>query len=202
VECPIVRLPGCAGEVSAGAVVATHSVSVDVDYDNGIVALHGPPRNRWRDDRAANRIVREVSEKGEGRARFLRGPGLLPTSPKHSSIGGCASPSGCYTSPHARTLRRRDKGKPAARRERKATGLPYENDLAPGVDPYQVHNALGAADTTYAPPDDATLAYYENRLDDLYGCGSDTTDPGTSMTCRQAENAPLLPAGAITNAAN
>ena len=69
-------------------------------------------------------------------------------------------------------------------------------DLAPGVDPYQVHNALGAADTTYAPPDDATLAYYEDRLDDLYRCGWDTTDPGTSMTCRQAENAPLLPAGA------
>src|SRR5215212_4734685 len=33
-------------------------------------------------------------------------------------------PLGKYTSPHARALRHREKGKPAARRGRKATGLP------------------------------------------------------------------------------
>lgn len=55
-------------------------------------------------------------------------------------------------------------------------------------DPYQLHNALGASDTTYPPPDDATLAYYEGRLDALYGCGADGR-----VTCRQAENQPLLP---------
>jgi N-acetylglucosamine-6-sulfatase len=70
-------------------------------------------------------------------------------------------------------------------------------DLAPAIDPYQVHNALGPSDRAYPPPDDATLTYYEERLDNLYRCGSDTTDPQTSMTCRQAENAPLLPGGSI-----
>ncbi len=59
-------------------------------------------------------------------------------------------------------------------------------DLA--KDPYQVHNALGTSDTTYAAPDRATLAYYEQRLDDLYRCGVDGP-----MTCKEAENAPLLP---------
>jgi N-acetylglucosamine-6-sulfatase len=63
-------------------------------------------------------------------------------------------------------------------------------------DEHQLHNALGVADTTYPAPDDSILAYYEKRLDDLYRCGSDTTDPQMSMPCRQAENAPLLPAGA------
>jgi arylsulfatase A-like enzyme len=61
-------------------------------------------------------------------------------------------------------------------------------DLAPDVDPHQLHNALGPEDTTYPPPDGATLAYYEERLDDLYDCGADGP-----MTCEQAENAPLLP---------
>jgi N-acetylglucosamine-6-sulfatase len=59
-------------------------------------------------------------------------------------------------------------------------------DLA--KDPYQVHNALGASDTTYAAPDRATLAYYEQRLDDLYSCGVDGP-----VTCKEAEDAPLLP---------
>jgi N-acetylglucosamine-6-sulfatase len=63
-------------------------------------------------------------------------------------------------------------------------------------DEHQLHNALGVADTTYPAPDDSILAYYEKRLDDLYRCGSDTTDPQTSMPCGRAENAPLLPAGA------
>jgi N-acetylglucosamine-6-sulfatase len=57
------------------------------------------------------------------------------------------------------------------------------------VDPYQVHNALGASDTTYAPPDAATRAYYEKRLDDLYACAGGS--------CRTAENAPPLPAGIV-----
>jgi len=61
-------------------------------------------------------------------------------------------------------------------------------DLA--KDPYQVHNALGARDTTYPPPDPTTQVYYEQRLDDLYSCGVDGP-----VTCKQAENAPLLPAG-------
>jgi arylsulfatase A-like enzyme len=55
-------------------------------------------------------------------------------------------------------------------------------------DPYQVHNALGRSDTTYAAPADATLAYYEQRLDDLYRCGADGP-----ITCKEAEDAPLLP---------
>jgi N-acetylglucosamine-6-sulfatase len=57
------------------------------------------------------------------------------------------------------------------------------------ADPYQVHNALGASDTTYPPPDPATRAYYEQRLDDLYGCAG--------QSCRAAENASLLPPGII-----
>jgi N-acetylglucosamine-6-sulfatase len=61
-------------------------------------------------------------------------------------------------------------------------------DLA--LDPYQVHNALGPSDTTYPPPDPGTREYYEQRLDDLYGCGS---GPEATMTCRQAENAALSP---------
>jgi hypothetical protein len=61
-------------------------------------------------------------------------------------------------------------------------------DLA--LDPYQVHNALGQSDTTYPPPALETQEYYEQRLDDLYGCGS---GPEATMTCRQAENAALSP---------
>jgi arylsulfatase A-like enzyme len=58
-----------------------------------------------------------------------------------------------------------------------------------GLDPYQVHNALGASDTAYAAPDAATRAYYEKRLDDLYACAGGS--------CRTAENAPRLPAGIV-----
>jgi N-acetylglucosamine-6-sulfatase len=58
-----------------------------------------------------------------------------------------------------------------------------------GLDPYQVHNALGALDTAYAAPDAATRAYYEKRLDDLYACAG--------RSCRTAENAPRLPAGIV-----
>jgi N-acetylglucosamine-6-sulfatase len=54
-------------------------------------------------------------------------------------------------------------------------------------DPYQLHNALGAADTTYPPPDGATLAYYEERLDALYNCAR--------QSCRAAEDTPSLPVG-------
>ena len=54
------------------------------------------------------------------------------------------------------------------------------------LDPYQLHNALGAADTDYPAPDTATLAHYEGRLDDLYGCAG--------QSCRAAEDAPLLAA--------
>ena len=60
-------------------------------------------------------------------------------------------------------------------------------DLA--KDPYQVHNALGAGDTTYLPPDSTIRAYYEQRLNDLYRC-SGHEGPGS---CREAEDAPLLP---------
>jgi N-acetylglucosamine-6-sulfatase len=63
-------------------------------------------------------------------------------------------------------------------------------DLA--KDPHQVHNALGAGDTTYLPPDGAILDYYEQRLNNLYRC-SGHEGPGS---CREAEDAPLLPASA------
>jgi N-acetylglucosamine-6-sulfatase len=52
-------------------------------------------------------------------------------------------------------------------------------------DPHQVHNALGAGDTTYLPPDRAILAYYEQRLNALYACAG--------QSCRTAEDAPLKP---------
>ena len=61
------------------------------------------------------------------------------------------------------------------------------------LDPYQLHNALGAADTDYPAPDTATLAHYEGRLDDLYGCGVPLA--GRPSTCQEHENAPLLPGG-------
>ena len=57
------------------------------------------------------------------------------------------------------------------------------------LDPYQIHNALGASDTVYAPPDAATQDYYEKRLDALYACAE--------RSCRTAENAPLLPTGIV-----
>ena len=55
-------------------------------------------------------------------------------------------------------------------------------------DPHQVHNALGAGDTTYLPPDSAILDSYEERLDALYACAG--------RSCRTAENAPLPSGGA------
>ena len=59
-------------------------------------------------------------------------------------------------------------------------------------DPHQVHNALGTGDTTYTPPDSTIRAYYEDRLTNLYRC-SGHEGPGS---CREAEDAPLLPAAA------
>ena len=52
-------------------------------------------------------------------------------------------------------------------------------------DPHQLHNALGAEDTTYPAPDAATLNHYEERLDALYACAG--------QSCRTAEDAPPLP---------
>jgi N-acetylglucosamine-6-sulfatase len=57
------------------------------------------------------------------------------------------------------------------------------------ADPYQLHNALGAGDTTYQPPDGQILDYYEARLDALYAC-SGQVGPGS---CREAEDAVLPP---------
>jgi N-acetylglucosamine-6-sulfatase len=56
-------------------------------------------------------------------------------------------------------------------------------------DPHQLHNQLGPEDDNQrnVPPDSATLAYYEQRLDALYNCAG--------QSCRQAEDAPLLPGG-------
>ena len=54
-----------------------------------------------------------------------------------------------------------------------------------------MHNALGASDTTYAAPDGAIRAYYEQRLDALYACEG---HEGLG-SCREAEDAPLLPPG-------
>lgn len=53
-------------------------------------------------------------------------------------------------------------------------------------DPYQVHNAFGASDTSYPPPDSATQAYYERHLDALNSC-SGHEGPGS---CVEAEDAP------------
>jgi hypothetical protein len=64
-------------------------------------------------------------------------------------------------------------------------------DLA--IDPHQLHNALGSSDTAYAPPDRATRDYYEQRLNALYSCRG-LEGPGS---CREAEDEPLLPSGAI-----
>jgi N-acetylglucosamine-6-sulfatase len=58
-------------------------------------------------------------------------------------------------------------------------------------DPYQVHNALGARDTTYPPPDQTTRAYYEQRLDALYACSGQEG----AGSCAEAEDAPLQPSG-------
>jgi len=62
------------------------------------------------------------------------------------------------------------------------------------VDPFQVHNALGEADTTYPPPGSAIRAYYEQRLGALYNCSGHGEGPGS---CSVAENAPLLPADTV-----
>lgn len=61
------------------------------------------------------------------------------------------------------------------------------------VDPYQLHNAFRPDDPDRTPdaPDPATRAYYEQRLDALYGCRGQTGP----RSCRRAEDAPLLPAG-------
>jgi N-acetylglucosamine-6-sulfatase len=76
----------------------------------------------------------------------------------------------------------RMRGKIYTRHERGVVDKEYY-DLA--VDPYQIHNALGPSDTAYPPPASGTLAYYEQRLDELYGC--------SGQSCRTAENAPLSP---------
>jgi hypothetical protein len=55
-------------------------------------------------------------------------------------------------------------------------------------DPYQLHNALGSADTAYPPPDGATLDHYEERLGALYRCAG--------QSCRAAEDAPAEPEAA------
>jgi N-acetylglucosamine-6-sulfatase len=57
------------------------------------------------------------------------------------------------------------------------------------IDPYQVHNAFGASDTAYPPPNPTTQAYYEKRLDDLYACSGHEG----AGSCVEAEDAPLLP---------
>ena len=61
------------------------------------------------------------------------------------------------------------------------------------LDPYQLHNAFGAADTAYAPPDRSTRDYYEQRLNALDVCRG-YEGPGS---CREAEDAPLPSSGAI-----
>jgi N-acetylglucosamine-6-sulfatase len=70
-------------------------------------------------------------------------------------------------------------------------GVPEYYDLT--VDPYQLHNAFGAADTAYAPPDRSTRDYYEQRLNALDACRG-YEGPGS---CREAEDAPLPSSGAI-----
>lgn len=58
-------------------------------------------------------------------------------------------------------------------------------------DPYQLHNAFRPDDPNKTPPapDLATRRYYEQRLDDLYNC--------EGVSCRRAEDAPLLPGGTV-----
>jgi N-acetylglucosamine-6-sulfatase len=58
-------------------------------------------------------------------------------------------------------------------------------------DPYQLHNAFGASDTTYPPPDGEISAYYDQRLEALNACAG---QEGPS-SCREAEDAPLVPGG-------
>jgi hypothetical protein len=62
-------------------------------------------------------------------------------------------------------------------------------DLA--KDPLQLHNALGAGDTTYAPPYTVIRDYYEQRLRALTTCSGHAG----AGSCVEAEDAPLLPAG-------
>jgi hypothetical protein len=59
------------------------------------------------------------------------------------------------------------------------------------LDPYQLHNAFGSSDSTYPPPDPAIRAYYEKRLDALSSCSGHEG----RRSCREAEDAPLLPSG-------
>jgi arylsulfatase A-like enzyme len=54
-------------------------------------------------------------------------------------------------------------------------------------DPYQVHNALGASDTTYPQPNPSTLDYYEQRLNALHRCAGHEGP----RSCVAAEDAPL-----------
>src|SRR5215217_1483275 len=61
------------------------------------------------------------------------------------------------------------------------------------LDPYQLHNALGPSDNAYPPPNSATRAYYEKRLDDLYACSGHEG----RASCREAEDAPPLPSGIV-----
>jgi N-acetylglucosamine-6-sulfatase len=60
-------------------------------------------------------------------------------------------------------------------------------DLA--KDPLQLHNALGAGDTTYLPPDTVIRDYYEQRLHALTTCSGHAG----AGSCVEAEDAPLLP---------
>jgi arylsulfatase A-like enzyme len=62
-----------------------------------------------------------------------------------------------------------------------------------GVDPHQLHNALGDADTTYPPPDSQVVGHYRDRLSELYRC-SGQEGP---FSCRIAEDAPLWPPDTI-----
>jgi N-acetylglucosamine-6-sulfatase len=61
-------------------------------------------------------------------------------------------------------------------------------------DPYQVHNAFSTSETDpplYPPPDAATLAHYDQRLNALYACAGHE-GPGS---CVAAENTPVSPTG-------
>jgi N-acetylglucosamine-6-sulfatase len=61
-------------------------------------------------------------------------------------------------------------------------------------DPYQVHNAFSTSETDpplYPPPDAATLAHYDQRLNALYDCVGHE-GPGS---CVAAENTPVSPTG-------
>ena len=59
-------------------------------------------------------------------------------------------------------------------------------DLA--TDPYQLHNALGAGDTLYPPPEARS-----SLLRAAFGCPLRLQRPRGSGSCSEAENAPPLP---------